>query len=183
MSFVITGNPGVGKHTVAERLSKKIGYKIIDINKIAINSGAYKKNKETFDVDVKKLKKILNNHISKKTLVVGHLAPYVLTKSKIKKVIILRKSPYKLISIYKKRKYSVKKINENLESEILGITAFDAIKNFGKTKTFQLDTTSKSILKTVQQIQEIFEGKGNEKTIDWLSLISKNNDLKKFFSY
>ena len=35
MSFVITGNPGVGKHTVAERLSKKIGYKIIDINKIA----------------------------------------------------------------------------------------------------------------------------------------------------
>ena len=68
MSIVITGNPGVGKHTVSERISKKMGYEIIDINKIAINSGVYKKNKETLDVDVKKLKKILNNHISKKPL-------------------------------------------------------------------------------------------------------------------
>jgi broad-specificity NMP kinase len=43
----ITGNPGVGKHTIADLLSKKIkNSKIIDINKIIISNQAF--NYETF---------------------------------------------------------------------------------------------------------------------------------------
>ena len=135
MSIVITGNPGVGKHTIAKKIYKILNYEILDINKIALDTGVYEKNEDGIDVDVSKLKKNLKNKITKKTLIVGHLAPYVLTKSQVKKVIVLRKSPYKLISIYKKRKYPIEKIKENLESEVLGIIAHDAIKKFGKSKT------------------------------------------------
>jgi len=35
MSIVITGNPGVGKHTIAKEIAKNLEYSIIDINQIA----------------------------------------------------------------------------------------------------------------------------------------------------
>jgi len=183
MSLVITGNPGVGKHTIAKRLAKEINYNVLDINEIALKFDVYEKNKKTIIVDTKKLAKILKTQISKKTLIVGHLAPYVLSKKQVKKAIILRKNPYKLVSIYKKRKYSKQKILENLGSEVLGIVAFDGIKQFGEKKTFQIDTSSQSISKTLKKIQGILVGKFKEEKIDWLTLVSKRKDLKKFFSY
>ena len=40
MSIVITGSPGVGKHTIAEEIERtwKIS-ELIDINKVAIDAG------------------------------------------------------------------------------------------------------------------------------------------------
>ena len=181
MILVITGNPGVGKHTVAKHLAKTLNLKIIDINKLAIESKVFEKSDEAIDVDVIKLKKIIKEKISKNSLIVGHLAPFVLTKSQIDTAIILRKSPYKLISIYKKRNYSKKKISDNLQSEILGIVTYDAITKFGRKKTHQVNTTSKSIQKITKNIQDILDGKILEEQIDWLSEVSNNNDLKKFF--
>lgn len=183
MAIIITGNPGVGKHTIAKSVSKVLNHKIVDINKIALDSKIYGKKDGSNDVDVKKLKKILKNKIKKDSVVVGHLAPYVLTKKQVTKVIILRKNPYTLTPIYKKRKYSTKKIAENIGSEILGITAYDAIKKFGKNKCHQIDTTSKTVSKITKIVINIIEGKAESDTIDWLTLISNKNDLKKFFAY
>lgn len=183
MTIVITGNPGVGKHTIAKKLAKIFDYEIVDINKIALKSNLIEKTNETHDVDVTKLKKVLKKNILKKSIIVGHLAPYVLTKSQISKAIILRKNPYSLSKIYKKRRYSKKKTAENLGSEVLGIIAFETVKKFGKKKSFQIDTTSKSISKISKQITDIIHGKAKEDVIDWLSVIAKRNDLQKFFSY
>ena len=183
MSLVITGNPGVGKHTIAKNLAKILDYKILDINKIARESKLLEKTHETHDVDVKNLKKIMKKKVSKKSIIVGHLAPYVLTKSQISKAIILRKNPYSLSKIYKKRKYSKKKTAENLGSEVLGIIAFETIQNFGDKKAFQIDTTSKSVSKISKQVLEIINGKSKSSTVDWLSVVAKKNDLQKFFSY
>lgn len=183
MSLVITGNPGVGKHTVSNILAKKFDYKILDINKIALKSMNLKNNFDTVDVDVKKVKDIIKKMITKKSLIVGHLAPYVLTKSQVKAVIVLRKNPYNLISVYKKRKYSHHKMIENADSEILGVIAYDSIKKFGKGKVYQIDTTKKSLPKIVKKIQFIFDNNFKQDKVDWLTLVMKKNDLKKFFSY
>ena len=183
MAIIITGNPGVGKHTISKSVSKILHHKILDINKIALDSKIYEKNDESNDIDIKKLKNILKNKIKKDSIVVGHLAPYVVTKKQVTKAIILRKNPYKLTPIYKKRKYSTKKIAENVGSEILGIIAYDAIKKFGKNKCHQIDTTSKTVSKITKTVINIIEGKAENDTIDWLTLISNKNDLKKFFAY
>ena len=183
MSLVITGTPGVGKHTISKKLSKVLDYEILDINKIALESNLYEKTSETNDIDVLKLKNILKKKISKKAIIVGHLAPYVLTKSQVSKVIILRKSPYKLVSIYKKRIYSKRKTAENLGSEVLGIITYEAIMKFGKNKTFQLDTSSKSLSNIIKHIKDIFDGKAKTEVVDWLTVVTKKRDLQKFFSY
>ena len=183
MAIIITGNPGVGKHTIGKKISDILKYKILDINKIAIKSGYYEKKKDSIDVDVKKLKTFLKNKIKKNSIVIGHLAPYVISKNQVQKAIILRKSPYKLIQVYKKRKYSSKKIAENLGSEILGVTAHDTIKKFGKNKSYQIDTTSKTISQITKTVLNMINGKFENDNVDWLTLVNEKNDLKKFFSY
>ena len=183
MTIIITGNPGVGKHTIGKKVSDILKYKILDINKIAIESGYYEKKKDSIHVDVKKLRIFLKKKIKKKSIIIGHLAPYVVSNNQVKKVIILRKNPYKLIQVYKKRKYSSKKIAENLESEILGITAYDTVKKFGKNKSHQIDTTSKTISKVTKTILNVIGGKLENDNVDWLTLVNEKNDLKKFFSY
>jgi adenylate kinase len=184
LSKVITGNPGVGKHTVAKYIARNLNLDLIDINKIAIESGTFIRGKETLEINTKALQKVLARKISNDSLIVGHLASYVIPRNKVKTVIVLRKSPYKLIPVYKKRKYSKQKTTENLGSEILGVTFYDALKNFGSNKTYQVDTSHSSISKVVKKIERLFEkGKIQEDPVDWLGLISKKGDLKMFFPY
>jgi len=129
--LVLTGNPGVGKHTVSRKLAEILGYEIIDVNKEAVKVGMPKQN-DSIDVDVEKTKKILKEKISEKSLIVGHLAPFVVSKELISMAIVLRKNPYDLIQIYEKRNYSDSKKNDNLGSEILGVIAYDSIEKFGE---------------------------------------------------
>ena len=101
MSYVITGNPGVGKHTLTKKISKILHLPIIDINDIAQEFGLLEKSEKTNDVDVTKLEKLIREEISQPVLIVGHLAPYVISSNQIKKAIVLRKNPYFLCNLQK----------------------------------------------------------------------------------
>ena len=176
--LVLTGSPGVGKHTVSIDLAKSLGYEIVDINKEAIKAGMPKQN-DSIDVDIKQMQELLKGIITDKTLIVGHLAVYVISKTQVSKVVVLRKNPYDLIPIYEKRKYADGKKNDNLGSEILGIIAYDSIKKFGESKTFQVNTTSLTQQQTIKKIEGVISGDSNGDTVDWLTEISKKNDLSK----
>jgi adenylate kinase len=181
MSIVITGNPGVGKHTITQLISDKMKLPVIDINKIAKDSELFEKNDDANDVDVEMLEKILESKISENNIIVGHLAPYVLRKNQVKIVIVLRRSPYDLISVYEDRKYSDKKIRDNVGSEILGIIANDAMNKF-QEKTFQINVSGKTIEEMLEEIMSVIMNKKGNEEVDWLDLVRKNNDLGKFFA-
>ena len=181
MSIVITGNPGVGKHTITQKIAEKLELSIIDINSIARDAGLFEKNNDTNDVDTDKLEKILKQKISEKNVIVGHLAPYVLDKNLVKIMIVLRKSPYDLISVYKERKYTDEKSKENTGSEVLGIIAHDTISKF-QEKAFQINTSGKSIQEVVEKVMTLISNNEGNEEVDWLDLVTKNNDLKKFFN-
>jgi adenylate kinase len=181
---IITGNPGTGKHTIAKIIAKKLKLELIDINKIAIDQGIFKTVGGVLDVDVIGLKKIIAKMVSKNSLLVGHLAPYVVSRNNVESAVVLRRNPYKLQSVYKKRKYSYKKAIENLGSEVLGITYYDMVKKIGRNKTFQIDTSDKPVSTIVKRIETLFhKGKTREDGIDWLGLILKKGDMKRFFPY
>jgi len=178
--LVLTGNPGVGKHTISKILAETLGYKIIDVNKEAVKIGMSEEN-DSIDVDIEKTKKLLEEKISDKSLLVGHLAPFVVSKELVSTVIVLRKNPYELIDVYEKRNYSDKKKNDNLGSEILGIIAYDSIQNLGENKTFQINTTSITAEETAKKIESVINKTSKGDVIDWLTDIAQKNDLKKFF--
>ena len=191
MRLVITGNPGVGKHTTAKFVAKKIhGSRIIDINKFAIDKKAILREdtKYGIDVDVKRLRKLINHELRTTTsdvAIIGHLAPYVLRPSDIRHVIVLRRSPYELVKTLEQRKYSLEKIRENVASEILGVSLYDALKTFGKNKILELDTTGKTPSYIADRIvlsmqQETVSQIG---IVDWLSLVYTKGDVHNFFEY
>ena len=183
MSLVITGSPGVGKHTITKEISKILNLPIFDINQIAKEQNLFERIAETNDVDVDKLEKIIKEKISQPSLIVGHLAPYVLKSEQIKKIIVLRKNPYALIQIYQSRGYSEKKIKDNIGSEALGIILYDSITKFGTEKTVQIDVSEKTIEETTKKVNGIIKGEITSEEIDWLPIISNKNDLKEFFAY
>ena len=184
VNLVITGNPGVGKHTIADLFVKQnSSYQIFDINKFAIEKGLGEQTDDGIEVDTKKLKNEIQKLNLEKSLIVGHLAPYVLDESNIKYVIILRKNPYELIKIYEKRKYQNQKIKENAGSEVLGVIANDSITSFGKEKSFEVDATDKTPEVILKRIQDIINNQENGDIVDWLKLIEEKNEMNKFFDY
>ncbi len=181
MSIVITGNPGVGKHTIAKEIAKRLGLSIIDINSMAKDAGLFEKNDDANDVDTLKLGNIFEEKISEENVIVGHLAPYVFEKDRAKTVIVLRRNPYDLITVYKERGYTEKKSIENLGSEVLGIIAHDAKSRF-QEKAFQINASGKSIQEVVRKVMILISSNTGNEEVDWLDLVIKNNDLKKFFA-
>ena len=184
VNLVITGNPGVGKHTIADLFVKQnSSYQIFDINKFAIEKGLGEQTDDGIEVDTKKLKNEIQKLNLEKLLIVGHLAPYVLNESNIEYVIILRKNPYELIKIYEKRKYQNPKIKENSGSEVLGVIANDSITSFGKKKSFEVDATDKTPEIILKRIQDIMNNQESGDIVDWLKLIEEKNEMNKFFDY
>jgi len=184
VNLVITGNPGVGKHTIADLFVKQnSSYQIFDINKFVIEKGFGEEAEDGIEVDTKKLKNEIQKLNLEKSLIVGHLAPYVLDESEIGFVIILRKNPYELIKIYEKRKYQNSKIKENAGSEVLGVIANDSITSFGKKKSFEVNATDKTPEIILKKIQDIISNQESGDIVDWLKLIEEKNDMDKFFDY
>jgi adenylate kinase len=191
LRLVITGNPGVGKHTSAKIIAERINAEIIDINEVAIDNNAIgKKTDLGLDVDVKRLVRLLEKLLKTKKrdlVIMGHLAPYVLKPAGISLVAVLRRSPYELEKTLKKRGYSVDKVRENVASEILGTSLYDSLKTFGKRKVAEFDTTGKSPEETADEILTTLQKNTKSKPkllgIDWLILVSEKGDMRRFFKY
>ena len=177
--LVLTGNPGVGKHTTASEIIKQnTMYEIIDINNLAIELGLTEKAKETLEVYVEELKIKMKQKVSNNSLIVGHLAPYVLNESDVDVVIVLRKNPMDLIKVFKDRGYPEEKIKSNITAEFIGVTFNDSISSFGEEKTFQIDTTNKTPEQVTSVIDEIVNGKHKGDIVDWFHLADKNAAIR-----
>jgi len=99
--LVLTGNPGVGKHTVAEELAKTLDYEIVDINKEALKAGMPKQD-DSINVDVEQMKILLKDRLVEKSLIVGHLAIYVVSKTQVSKPLFLERAHMILFRFMKK---------------------------------------------------------------------------------
>ena len=188
---VITGNPGVGKHTCAKFVSEKLGKaKLIDINRVILSNNAItlptSAVKGIGEIDVKKTEKLILEEIkkTKDVVIVGHLAPYVLRTTGIDLVAVLRRSPYQLSKIFRQRKYTPMKMKENIAAEILGITLYDSVETFGKERVAELDTTGKTPQDIANDIvSKLQKSRKQIGIIDWLSLVYEKGDAQKFLEY
>jgi adenylate kinase len=194
LKVVITGTPGVGKHTIAESLSIVMGnIPILDINRIILSenllTASSKKNDSNNDneVDIQKSYEFLTFLLSEDkfqdSIIVGHLAPYVITPDLVDFVVVLRRSPYELKKIYHERSYSESKTRDNINAEILGILSYDASKNFEFSKLSELENSNNLIPLSVAHC--IFNMYFNPKSrsfgfIDWLSLIQSDPEMLKY---
>ncbi len=135
MIIIVTGTPGTGKTTYAKQLVERNGYVYIDVNEVIRSnnlSEGYDKEMKCDIVDTSKMSKVLITIIkdakeNEESLVIdSHLSHYIPSKY-VDKCIVLVCSDRKILrKRLEKRGYSKKKVEENLESEIMESCLEDA---------------------------------------------------------
>lgn len=177
MKISLTGTPGTGKTSISNFLSKN------NINTINLSDYISKNMKFEFDnnrktkiIDIIDLNNSFNKNFKDQNLMIieGHLSHLL---NCIDKIIILRCHPIELKRRLLKRRWSIKKINENIESEILDIILCECLINQNENNIFEIDTTNVSIKSLGLIILNIIKNNFREKNlykignIDWLEQI------------
>jgi adenylate kinase len=177
MKISLTGTPGTGKTSISNFLSKN-NIKTINLNNYILKNIKFEfdNKRKTKIIDISALNNSFNkNYINQDLLIIeGHLSHLL---NYIDKIIILRCHPTELKRRLLKRKWNIKKINENIQSEILDIILCECLINHKEKNIFEIDTTNISIkslgLIILDLIKNNFRGKNLYKigNIDWLEQI------------
>ena len=168
----ITGSPGTGKKTIGQELARITGLEFLSISDFAIAREYGSWRHDDFLVNLRKTRNAID---TRGKIVSGHLLPYIIPKSKMDFVAVLRCSPRVLAKRYLSRKYSKQKIKENLEAELIGVIAEKTISTYGLEKAAEFDTTRTTNPRRIAtRILETATGgrKRHFGEIDWMASLS-----------
>ncbi len=157
--LVLSGTPGTGKSTLAKLLEKKIALERLDLHDYYKEiSTRYNRQKRCYDIDMNKLEKLVRARIKeidqkKGGLIIDSHIAHLLPKKIVDLCLILtctdlKKLEKRLI----KRKYSKKKIRENLDAEIFQVCLTEAQEKGHQVIT--LDTSKDISLSKIGQISQ-----------------------------
>lgn len=177
--IVVSGTPGVGKSAVSEKLANILGYKYINLSKLAIEKNLlshYDDERNTYVIDEYGLiNEVLRITSEFNKLVIDTHYPEILPSELVDFVIVLRINPTILEKRLRERNWNARKIYENVLAEILSVITINAIEKFGENKVFEIDVTNKSIDTIVNEIIDIVRNREKYKPgqlIDWLTILS-----------
>lgn len=153
--LVISGTPGTGKAALAKALAKKLGFLRLDLHehypKIAIK---YNRAKQCYDLNLKKFEKLITEKKKEAPtglIVDSHIA-HLLPKKLVDLCIVLTCSNLKkLEKKLGQRKYSKKKIRENLDAEIFQVCLMEAQEQGHKVLVFD-SCKDKDIVKKIKRL-------------------------------
>ena len=157
MLIGITGTPGTGKTSVSKILEIK-GFTVIDLNSIVEKNNlivSKDKLRDSYIVDTDKLNNFFKDFKDDDlTFIDGHLSHFI---DRLDKVILLRCKPEKLKKNLSKKNWPEKKINENVESEILDIILSECVENYSEEDIFEIDTSNYDVIKVSEIILDIID--------------------------
>lgn len=188
--FILTGTPGTGKSTLADRLERE-GFFILRINDVVEEQGLWSKKENGSKVaDLRGLKRALvsiaRKNKGKRIVVEGHLACEFSLPADF--CVVLRSDPRVLLKRMNGRKYGKEKISENLQSEVLDYCTQLSEKNYS-CPVYEIDSSSsvsksmKSLFRLVKLGQHPNKSRKELKAfmpgrIDWSSSI-RNRKLQR----
>ncbi len=162
--IIVTGTPGTGKSTIGKKLAEALEKKFTEANDLVKDNGLYTgKKKDSLIVDLNGLKDNLEG-------VQGVISGGILCNVSLEAdfVFVLRTDPEELRGRLEEKGWDKEKIEENLEAEAVDYCVVHSIKNYGKEKVFEIDTTSRKVKDAVEEIKGFIEGrKKGKRHFDW----------------
>ncbi len=183
---MITGTPGVGKTTVSREIARSEGYRLIELNSLAMEVGAVSgedPERGSMIIDEPKLKRELAKVLKSegaKCIVEGHYGEVVPPRF-VEKAVVIRLDPRVLRQRLVERGYHPAKIDENVQAEILDSCLVNAVDAFGKGAVLEVDATRLEVKQLVSKVIEAIAGRGNEPgSVNWIALLQKEGVLHEF---
>ncbi len=159
---IITGTPGVGKTTIAKILAAKYNYSRFDLHKYyKIIAERYNQYKKCYDINYIKFcalieaekKKVEQNKKNKeiKGILIDSHVTHLLPAKMVDVCMVLTCSNLKLLrKRLRQRKYGARKIEENMESEIMQVCLQEARERH--RHVFMFDTAVMSAEKIAREV-------------------------------
>ncbi len=171
--IVVSGSPGTGKSAFAEQLSKELGCRLIDLNEVIEREGIYELASDgTKEVEPEDIREVFTDIVeqSEQDLVVDGLLSHFLPQENVTEAVVLRTHPNELEKRLKERGYSGEKLQDNLDSEALGVVLGEAVQELGEEKVYEIDTTDIGVSEAVERFKKAIEGEISlaPGSIDWL---------------
>jgi len=155
---VLTGTPGTGKTTAAERLP----YEVVHLNAVIEREGLWTERDEGRDslvVDLDGLRAWVDDAVGSTddeevVVLESHLA-HLLDADR---VVVLRCRPDVLESRLRERCESAEKARENAESEALDVILSEAVDGHGSERVYEIDTTDRSPDAVAAEVEAVVAG-------------------------
>ena len=173
---LITGTPGVGKTVLAQNLSRKSGFTLVELGNLVRKEGLYTrfdKARKTYIVDEGKLRKRLEmlSRSSERVVLPTHLIGRFLPKDSVKTALVLRLDPVVLYKRLRARGWTKRKAWENTEAEILDVCLQESRLLLGTRKVFEIDTTRKSAASVYKEALRVLSRRRTSRSriVNWLA--------------
>ena len=170
--IAISGVPGTGKTATAKILAKRMKANFVSINEVIKKDNVeheWDAKRKSKIVDIPVLQKAVTKNLGKGTNIVeGHMSHLL----KWDKLVILRCDPFVLRKRLEKKKWGKAKVSENVAAETLGVVSVESLAK-GRTKVYEVDTTSLSAQQTAEFIEKILKdprlaSRFRPGKVDWL---------------
>lgn len=153
--IAMTGTPGTGKTSAAERLRQR-GYEIIDLNAFIAENGLLGEEdaeRDTREVDIDRMRTAFSKRDKLSAVVEGHLSHFLGCDI----VVVFRCHPDVLAERLRARGYPESKVRENVQAEILDVILCEADES--KARVFEIDTTKLTPEETADRMEGVIKGK------------------------
>jgi adenylate kinase len=174
--ILITGTPGVGKTVLAKNLSRKSGFKLVELGHLVRKERLYTrfdKARKTHVVNERRLRKRLEalSRSSERMVLPTHLIGKFLPTASVKLALVLRLDPVVLYKRLRARGWIKRKAWENTEAEILDVCLQESLLLLGPRKVYEIDTTRKSALAVYREaLRALSTGRsGRLGAVNWLA--------------
>ncbi|KAJ1546778.1 hypothetical protein HK096_004741, partial [Nowakowskiella sp. JEL0078] len=140
-NILITGTPGTGKTTTAEMVSIAAGLSHIEVGKIVKEKGLHEGYDSSFDsyiLDEDKVVDELEDAMQEGGKIVDHHGCDFFPERWFDLVIVLRTDNTVLYPRLERRNYSVKKITENIQCEIMQVVLEEARDSYSENVVVEL---------------------------------------------
>uniref|UniRef100_A0A2P2I2G8 Adenylate kinase isoenzyme 6 homolog n=1 Tax=Hirondellea gigas TaxID=1518452 RepID=A0A2P2I2G8_9CRUS len=157
-NILITGTPGVGKSTLGEEVADLLGMELVNINEMAKEQNlydGYDDERQCHIIDEDRIIDELEEGIEEGGLVVDYHGSNFFPIRFFQAVFVLRCDNTVLYDRLAARGYNDKKIQENVECEIMNVLRDEAAESYDSKIVFELQNdTTEQMEKNVKTITD-----------------------------
>ncbi|KAJ2993346.1 hypothetical protein NUW58_g1871 [Xylaria curta] len=144
-NIVVTGTPGVGKTTHCEILAERTGLRHVSVNQIVKDKDCHEgwdKEYHSWLVDEDRLLDALEEEVADGGCIIDWHACDLFPERWIDLVVVLRVDTSTLYDRLKARKYPEKKLQENLDAEIMDVLLQEARDSYNEKIVVELTSNT-----------------------------------------